>query len=325
MNLTLNRFWLRRIDPRAALQQSVANLDNIGVFYTRQQLYYEVSLCLSPPALVAAVSRLVAVTGVTLACTVRQLPPVWTGIANAAALIGAPPLVGWLPFTITPPLSYDAFNEVLAAFSVRYGQPRRLLTDEPSSPAVRVPREPDLYDYGMPFAIVCQDAAIARMLRANGLHMELECAILSLTEATPLPDSVLGMLMLAPAPCVFLLHDASIAGLGVVANARTLLNVPTEISVRSLGLRPRDALHQHLFAIRQVKNDRWIPTALAELDFIERRWLSAGYTTQVAALRPLKLLRTLRRAVSTQLRYSSSWLTRVRQWHTTGYMTWPDQ
>ncbi|WP_298816504.1 hypothetical protein [Chloroflexus sp.] len=319
----LIRFGLRPLDPLIALRQTVARLREEGVYYTRRQLYYEVCLTIAQPeTAVTAISQTVALLITELAFAARRPRPFWSGIARTAALIGAPPLAWRLPFTITPPLDETAFNEALTAYKARFGQPDLLLADEPP-PSVVTTREPDLYDYGVPFVIICQDITIARMLRANALHMEMGCAILGLPEASPFPDGLLSMLMLTPAPYALLLHDASFAGLRFANEARDALDLPPTIQVRSLGLRPGDALRQHLFT---TGNALPPSEALAtmNLGLIERQWLTAGYSAEVAAIRPLKLLRILRQSAPS-LRRSSRWFTNLRRWNGSGYMSWPDR
>lgn len=313
--------FARRLDPLTALAQCVARLSDQGVSYTRRQLYYEVCRTLvQPTQMYRAASEITAVVGASLALAVRRSRPLWAGIVGAAALGTVASLVRRLPFTLTPPLSEGAFAEVLATYRMRHGEPAGLLADDPPPPPIFNHREPDLYDYGIPYALVCQDDAIARMLRANAMHMEMGCVILALAEASPLPDRVLSMLMLTPAPRVLLLHDASPEGLRFASSAHRLLDLPQNIQVQALGLRPRHALRQHLFAIRRAS---LTDEASVTLGLVERRWLRAGHITEVAALNPVTLLRALRRTIHTERRHPS-WFSRLRRWHSIGYMTWPE-
>ncbi|MFQ3681834.1 hypothetical protein [Roseiflexus sp.] len=314
---------LRRLDPLTALRQSVARLSDEGVYYTRRQLYYEVcQTLLRPSRWYVALSQTAAAVGMSLTVALRRPRLLWDGAVGAVALLSVPPLARRLPFTMTPPLADAAFEEALATYRAQYGEPIGLLADVlPSSlPIFDNYREPDLYDYGLPYVIVCQDAAIAHMLRANDLHMVMGCAIVALEEATPLPDVLVTMLMRAAAPYVLLLHDASGEGLTFAANARKLLDLPSGVQVRALGLRPRHALRLHLFAARGAGLP---PEVAPNLGVIERLWLRAGYATEVAALRPTSLLRALQRSVDTEW-HRSSWFTDLRRWRSTGYMSWPE-
>ncbi len=317
----LPSLFARRLDPLTALAQSVARLSDQGVSYTRRQLYYEVCRTLVQPAqMYRTASEITAVVGASLTLVVRRSRPLWAGIVGATALGTVASLVRRLSFTITPPLPEGAFAEALTIYRARHGEPSGLLADDPPPPPIFNHREPDLYDYGIPYTLVCQDDTIARMLRANAIHMDMGCVILALAEASPLPDRVLSMLMLTPAPRVLLLHDASPEGLRFASDARRLLDLPQDIQVRALGLRPRHALQQHLFAIRRASLTDETSITLGS---VEQRWLRAGHITEVAALSPVTLLRALRRTIHPERRHPS-WFSRLRRWHAIGYMTWPE-
>jgi hypothetical protein len=237
---------------------------------------------------------------------------------GAGARIAVPSLVRRLPFTLTPPVTDALFDEALRAYRTRYSEPSGLLPDDPEPWRAIDGREPDLYDYGLAYALVCQDASIARMLRANFLHMEMACAILALEDATPLPDALVAMLIRASSPRVLLVHDASLAGLRWITHAAELLDVPRGFRVTALGLRPRHALRRHLFALRHAADTGELP---ASLNLIERLWLRAGYQAELAALPPVALLRALRRATRPTPR-RDSWWSGFRRWRTSGYMSW---
>jgi hypothetical protein len=216
-----------------------------GVRYTRRQLYYEFCRTLLPFArVVASWSSVAAVGSASVLAAWRRSRPLWSGIMGAGAWIAVPSLVRRLPFTLTPPVTDALFNEVLTAYCARHGEPPGLIPDDPAPWHAIDGREPDLYDYGLAYALVCQDASIARMLRANFLHMEMACAILAREEATPLPDALVAMLIRASSPRVLLVHDASLAGLRWITHAAELLDVPRGFRVRALGLRPMHALRR---------------------------------------------------------------------------------
>ncbi len=311
---------MRNDDLVANVERSIAHAGAGGVRYTRRQLYYEVCRTLLPPSRVfVAAGRTTAAIGSSLTLALRRPHPLWIGVMGASLLMSVPWLVRRLPFTLTPPLTEAAFDDALAAYRVRHGDPPGLLPNDTPPYLALADREPDLYDYGLAYALVCQDASIARMLRANFLHMEMSCAILALEEASPLPDALIAMLIRAPAPRILLLHDASPEGLQFVADAAALLDLPHGFRVRALGLAPMHALRRHLFATRGSQPAEHLP---ASLNLIERAWLRAGYRAEVAALRPVTLLRTLYRVVR-PVRRRASWFAGLRRWRTTGYMSWP--
>ena len=319
----MNGLFLKRTSSMASLvavlDQSVTRIGISGVRYTRRQLYYEFCRTLLPFAwVVASWSSVAAVGSASVLAAWRPSRPLWSGIMGAGAWIAVPSLVRRLPFTLTPPVTDALFNEVLTAYCARHGEPPGLIPDDPAPWHAIDGREPDLYDYGLAYALVCQDASIAQMLRANFLHMEMSCAILALEDATPLPDALVAMLIRASAPRVLLVHDASLAGLRWITHAAELLDVPRGFRVTALGLRPMHALRRHLFALRHAADTGELP---ASLNLIERLWLRAGYQAELAALPPVALLRALRRATRPMPR-RDSWWSGFRRWRASGYMSW---
>jgi hypothetical protein len=293
-----------------------------GVRYTERQLFYEVCRTLRPPLLGGRRAPLLTlVAGSLPALALRRRP----GFAAVLALLAAGTAagvwgVGRIPRTVEPPLDQNRFAQALAAYRLRHGEPHGLLPP-PSPPVPLTEREPDLADYGLARVLVCQDATLAHMLVANMLHLEAECAILSLAAATPLPDAVVAMLMRAPGAQVLVLHDASAEGVALPARAADLLELPPGMPVRSLGLQPAHAQRMHLFAPRGPA-----PADVSHLPATprEQRWLLNGSWAEPAALRPAHLLRALRRA----LRPNAGQVRRrptLRQFRKTGYMTWPER
>lgn len=312
---------MRHSNLDTALERSIAHAGMGGVRYTRRQLYYEVCRTLLPPSRIPdAASQTTAAVGSSLTLALRRPHPLWIGTMSASLLMSVPSLVWRLPFTLTPPLTETAFDDALAAYRARHGDPPGLLSDDVPPFLALDDREPDLYDYGLAYALICQDTSIARMLRANFLHMEMSCAILALEEASPLPDALIAMLMRAPVPRILLLHDASPEGLRFAADAAALLDLPRGFRVRALGLTPMHALRRHLFAVRRSEPLEDLPVSL---NLIERAWLRTGYRAEVAALRPVTLLRTLHRVVR-PARRRESWFSSLRRWRTIGYMSWPE-
>jgi hypothetical protein len=319
----MNGLFLKRTPSMAsliaALDQSVTRIGISGVRYTRRQLYYEFCRTLLPFAqVVASWSSVAAVGSASALMAWRRSRPLWSGLTGTGIQIAVPSLVRRLPFTLTPPVTDALFDEALRAYRARYGEPPGLLPDNPAPWRAIDGREPDLYDYGLAYALVCQDASIARMLRANFLHMEMACAILALEEATPLPDALVAMLIRASMPWVLLVHDASQSGLRWSTHAAGLLDVPRGFRIRALGLRPRHALQRHLFALRHAADTGELP---ASLNLIERLWLCAGYQAELAALPPVALLRALRRATRPTPR-RDPWWSGFRRWRASGYMSW---
>ncbi|MGI5184566.1 hypothetical protein ACQEVZ_50760 [Dactylosporangium sp. CA-152071] len=217
-----------------------------------------------------------------------------------------------LRFTLPAPVGYDRF---LAALD-RHGPVPGLLDDPASRVAAPGDDVPDLYDYGLPRLLVCQDAAIAGMLLANELHMESACPVFAERDL-PLDPRLTDALRRTGDAAVFVLHDASAAGYATVDAVREWAG---ELRVHPLGLRPVHAAALHLTTgPRATAVDLDAP---AGLEPWEVRRLRAGHTVEVAAVNPARLLRTVHRLVRGQSRTRRR-SARLRQLQAAGFMTWP--
>ncbi|MEV0109868.1 hypothetical protein AB0H42_26500 [Nocardia sp. NPDC050799] len=160
-------------------------------------------------------------------------------------LAPVPPLPRRVAFTVPAPLSFATFRTALA----RHGEISGLLTPAPprtATPGAHTP-EPDLFDYGLPRLLICESHTVAHMLRANGLPMESATPVLSAAEL-PLHPGVTAMLARGSGD-VYVLHEASAAGLAFPTRPAELTGIPAGLRVLPLGLRPRQAMGLHLFHI----------------------------------------------------------------------------
>ncbi|MFF5985997.1 hypothetical protein [Prauserella flavalba] len=217
-------------------------------------------------------------------------------------------------FTVAPAVPYPRFRAALK----RLGPlPGLLPPVEPARRQVgRHTREPDLFDYGLPRLLVCESDAIANMLRANGVPMESACPVFGAAEL-PLADGVVGMLGRAERPTVYALHDASVPGLALPARLRRLAAVPEDVRVAGIGLRPRHAGALHLTHGRGPA----VPPPSGVSPW-ERDWLARGRFTEVAAVRPASLLRTVHRLVR-DVRPTRARIPDLRGARETGFLSWP--
>ncbi|WP_245194751.1 hypothetical protein [Kitasatospora phosalacinea] len=194
-----------------------------------------------------------------------------------------------------------------------------VLPDRPAPPAHRPGPEGDLYDYAFPRLLVCQDAGIAGMLRANRLHLEGACPVLT-PDRLPLDERLLAAVRRADGAVVHVLHDASPAGLDLFVRVRA--HAGPRLRVRTAGLLPRHAAALHLAAPsgRPRCEAEELP---AGLPAAERAWLAGGRVAELAAVRPARLLRAVLRTVrgggfAPPARPAAP--TRARD---TGFLTWP--
>jgi hypothetical protein len=213
-------------------------------------------------------------------------------------------------FTVAPPVSYRDFRTALRA----HGEVPGLLPASPApagAPGRHTP-EPDLFDYGLPRLLVCEPEGIAGMLRANGLPMESACPVL---DAGELPlDPRLGAMLARGEGTIHVLHDASATGLAFPARLAELTEVPPEVRVVAIGLRPRQAAPLHLTHGRGPVRRAGVP-----VDGWEFGWLARGRFVEVAAVNPAVLLRTVHRLVREVRPIRPQW-TLGRE---VGFLTWP--
>ena len=225
---------------------------------------------------------------------------------------GAPRRPG---FTLPAPVSYDRYLGALH----RLGLTRGLVSAplEPARAAVRpwLAVEPDVLDYGLPRLLVCQDETIAAMLRANDLHLEAACPVYAMADLPLHPDLVTALGRAGDAT-VYVLHDASAAGLATTHSVRLGLDT----RVVPLGLRPMHAATMHLTAGRGPATPDLEP--VTGLTPWEHRWLRSGRYAEVAAINPARLLRALHRLVRGQRRIRPG-VPRLRQVQAVGFMSWP--
>lgn len=198
-----------------------------------------------------------------------------------------PPLVGWAEFA-----------PLLARWREVHGDPPRLA--DPRLPAL-LPgnQEPDLTGYSFDRALVTERSDLAAMLVASNFHFENNCAILSL-DGYPegRAGTVLEMLRRNPELRVFAVHDASIPGCSLVHRLRDPAWFPDHrVRIIDLGLRPKHAQELRLSALKappahaaaRDAHSAWREGLASE----EIGWLAAGNMSELAELRPARLMRAI--------------------------------
>lgn len=195
--------------------------------------------------------------------------------------------------------------------------PSGLLRGLPLPPLPLAGREPDLAAYGLARILVCQSEEVARMLQENLFHMETGCAVLASPEPGPIPPPFAAMLRRARRPSFFLLYDASPAGLRWQRAWTEHRRWWRGARLRSAGLSPAQARRLGLPALSGKAVE--VGAVAAGLAPAERQWLEAGWSAEVAAVAPARLLRALRRIVLGSLPVPAPELAAAGA----GYMTWP--
>ncbi|WP_329275154.1 hypothetical protein [Streptomyces sp. NBC_00691] len=263
-----------------------------GLRFTERQLYYETCRVLSP---------------------------------------GSTFLRGRVPGTPAPVLRLPVFTRALEARgreTVPGLLPPLAAPDERRRPSGRTGSsersEPDLYDYGLPRLLMCQDPSIAGMLLANHVHLEAACPVFAATDALPLDPRLTAALLRADGATVYVLHDASPAGLAFPALVRAGLGPLPGVRVVSLGLAPRHAAALRLPTGRgPVPGPAGLAALPAALRPREADWLAEGRFAEVSAVPPDRLVRTVLRLTRGPRPPRDSLWSGLRGLRGSGFMTWP--
>ncbi|MFF9864725.1 hypothetical protein ACF1G0_04785 [Streptomyces sp. NPDC013953] len=236
-----------------------------------------------------------------------------------------------IPHTPAPPLRLPVFTRALDARGRQSVE--GLLPPVPPRtggvPAVRNGTgeggtgEPDLYDYGLPRLLVCQDPAIARMLLANHVHLEAACPVIAAADALPLDPRLAAALERAGGATVHVLHDAGPAGIALPARIRSALGPLAGVRVTSMGLVPRHAAALRLPSGRGPAPGPALGALPPALRLAEADWLARGRFAEVAAVPPARLVRTVLRLTRGTRPPRSSLRSDLRGLRATGFMTWP--
>jgi hypothetical protein len=307
-----------------AIDRSIARVrEPASVRYTERQLYYEVCRTLYPtPGLPTPGALAVGALGMLPALLALPRPRLALRLMLANVLFaGGLRLLRALPSTREVPLPYADFRAALDSYRAQHGELPGLLP--PAQPLhLRPPgSEPDLLDYGLDRVLVCQSSEIAQMLLANMFHTEVKAAITGLSDGLPSP--IWAMLTRTPGATVFLLHDASAAGLTLAAHLREQLDIPEAVQINPVGLRPSHAQRLHLFASRRTTETPAFYTWPAYLTPGEYAWLYTGWCAEVAALPPVRLLLRLRRIITDTVPPPRR-LYNIQRDRSIGFLTWPE-
>ncbi|MFM9443638.1 hypothetical protein [Streptomyces acidiscabies] len=231
-----------------------------------------------------------------------------------------PPAPARVPYSPPPPVRLPHFTEALHDLDL----PGLLPAAEPAPTTGAPAREPDLYDYGVPRLLICQNREIAGMLLANHVHLEAACPILAAPDDLPLDPRLIGALARAGAATVHVLHDASPTGITLPAKVRDSLGPVPGVRVVSLGLVPRHAQTLHLVSGRRPGRVPPIGPLPHGLKAAEVDWLAAGRFAEVAAVPPARLVRAVLRLTRGPRPARASAWSELRDLRTAGFMTWPD-
>lgn len=282
-----------------SLQKSLANLESFGkLYFTPKQLFYEFCRQQSSPIglKTKTAATLFGLSAIPTIYFAKSKPKNALSLLTTSAFaFSALAISKQIPRTLSPTISWNEFEANLSDYLHNNEVYELLKIEKDVNFANKIPD--DLTLYGLPKLLICERCEIAQMLRFNQFHLQTPCAVLSLREAHPLSENMQKMLSCAEEPQVFFLHDASEQAFALLPKLRQTLALKAEIPLRPLGLRPVHARRLHLFAQKNIapNND------FAEIDYLdenEKTWLKNGFTAEVSAVSPVRLLRVLRRLIS---------------------------
>ena len=279
--------------------------------FTERHLYYEFSRRVHkkavriPPPYGWAAAGLGAGGGLGAILGFPFLLPVGIIGMIAACVVGAKSGKNHPQGRISP-LSFDAFrSDYLTRWRQTHGDISGLLMSPspsvgpPPSRAETLEEAPDITAYSFDRVLVVDHADVAAMLVANRFHFENNCAIVSLDRRFPANgrfEQVLTMLGRNPLLMVFALHNGSVEGLQTVQTLREEGWFPNPtVRIADLGLRPRDAEKSAMLLCKEGPQTL-SKAARAGLQAEEIRFLEEGYTIEIEAMRPAKLMRAIYQA-----------------------------
>ena len=280
------------------LQKSLANLESFGkLYFTPKQLFYE--FCrqqISPIGLkTKTAATLFGLSAIPTIYFAKSKPKNALSLLTASAFaFSALAISKQIPRTLSSTISWSEFQANLSDYLQNNEIYGLLKIEKGVNFANKVPDV--LTIYGLPKLLICESDEISQMLRLNQFHLQTPCAVLSLREAHPLSENMQKMLSCAEEPQVFFLHDASPKAFVLIPKLRQILALKAKISLRPLGLRPVHARRLHLFAEQNIASNN----DFSEIDYLEKSektWLKHGFSAEVAAVSPIRLLRVLRRLI----------------------------
>lgn len=290
----------------AKLIQDVSH--NGTLFFTEKQLFYLFNRRLEQKAL----NTLNGTQGLGCVLIFVGVPLLAIGLGLILLPVGVALILwGWRQKRQQAQKPRATFQADLGQFRNWYlqwqrvnGIPEKILPPlSPSADPVEV--SPDLQSYSFDRVVVCESDAIARLLIANNLHFEHNCAVVSLNGFPQgIFPTLMTMLQRNPALTVYALHDATPAGLRLMEHLRQPNWFPDpQIALYDLGLLPRHAIALKTAFVRTsaaaAQQARRLPDPVRQnLTTAELAWLEAGSFLELEAFGPQKLLQVVSQGIS---------------------------
>jgi hypothetical protein len=200
---------------------------------------------------------------------------------------------------------YQDLENWLNTWRVAHGGVNKLLPP-PISQAGTATVNPDVTAYSFDRLVVCERDDVAQMLIANNFHFENNCAILSIGGY---PQNIFAvtmqMLRRNPDLKVYLLHDCSVAGMGMLQQLQQSDQwfKDSNIAMIDVGLTPRQVmLAKDVFIQTSIESARRAKQAnfaqLPGLSPDEITWLAAGNYVELTSFTPQQLIQVLNRGIA---------------------------
>ncbi len=200
----------------------------------------------------------------------------------------------------------EFFQQLLSKWAQAHGVPDKLLLPALASDVFPVPDD-DVTNYSFDRLIVCQSDDIAKMLIANNVPFEYSSGVVSLGGYPhDLFSSILAMAKRNPRLGVYVLHDASAAGLRC---RYTVTHDPQwfggqDYLVVDVGLSPRQILgaKKPVFTLHSTEAMRAAFQLPAEVRLslppAELQWLDEGHYVLLEFFPPQKIIQALSRSLA---------------------------
>ena len=187
--------------------------------------------------------------------------------------------------------------------------PVRLLLPPPSASASLAPAAAaDVSDYSFDRVLVCDSVAIARLLIANNIHFEHNCAVLSISGyPQAIFDTTMAMLRRNPDLQVIALHDCSPSGVALINRLRTSPDwgyLDSTQVIFDLGIMPRQIAAARGQAYiqdseRSARTVRFMPPEVSkQMTATELQWLEAGNFVDLESFTPKKLMQIVSHGIA---------------------------
>ncbi|MEM8535833.1 MAG: hypothetical protein AAGF95_33710 [Chloroflexota bacterium] len=216
------------------------------------------------------------------------------------------------PRTKLPMPPHDFSPRVLDEWYKTYNVvPHGLITSEhPANTSAYIPPPAQLTA-----VLACPERDILLCLRANGVSQQYGLGLLP-TEGpfTQDEEAFLTTLRSRPDLPLFLLHDASLAGVLLRQTVGMSLGLRAEHRIVDLGLRPDHVLKYNLMRLGEKPSSELLSIltrrmntttgANTSLSVVEFEWLKKGYYSPILAVNPARLLRVVYNTMNKQIQQS---------------------